>query len=1165
MIEQRRGAAETIRAAEISLSWHVVQTIDRFLRNASARMEIVGCTSVSALGGLLAHETLRWIQKPHLIVLPDEDDFEKFELALKTFSEDFSVFKLPSFDVSLYSGLQPHRRVSAQRVAWCASAQNAKPGQIFLATPLSLSQKTLPFQILQQNQFLIKKGQELPKGLNKILESYGYQQTPLVEDLGSYSLRGGIIDIYSPANAQPLRIELFGDFVESIRLFDPENQRSSGELDSALILPCLEIVDDEKGRRLATKNLREIFDGVEFLDGELSQTLQQISLGQVFPGIEFLLPYFYSKLASPLEHFCDEALTWVLDPLACSRNFDHFFESLKQEKEQSHAPLLRPKIDEFYENWDEAQKQLHQPQILLTQIRLDDKVEEDDSSVFTPWSVSDLSELSTQAKPHLSHPDQLANFLKSKIQTWTLSEYQVYFSCKTNAQAQRLRLLLERAEHAHLEIIITELRESLLIPSEKFVLLRDEEIFVSRKSAIKKKRTPQADENKEQLISFSDLKPNDLIVHVAHGIGVYEGLKVMQVQGVDAEFIQIKYKDNDRLYLPIYRIGQISKYSGPSNATLLDKLGGSSWEKTKTKVRAHLRDMASELLHLYAQRSVAERPPYNPINENDLSFAAAFAYDETDDQLKAIDAVLADLQEKKPLDRLICGDVGFGKTEVAMRAAFKVAQDRKQVAVVAPTTVLTFQHLETFKKRFRDWPLEIRSLNRFVQPKDVKKTLADLKDGKVDIVIGTHRLLSSDVQFKDLGLMIIDEEQKFGVKHKEKLRKIKHSVDTLAMSATPIPRSLNMSLVGIRDLSLITTAPVDRLPTRTFVCRFEEETIRKAVLSEVQRGGQVYFIHNRVQGIYALEDELKKLLPEVRIAVGHGQMPEDQLEEVMIKFFNHDIDVLLCTTIVESGMDVPRANTMFIDNAHQLGLSQLYQLRGRVGRSQSRAYCYLLVPPLKTLDKDAQERLRVIQENTALGSGLRIAQHDLELRGAGDLLGEDQSGHINAVGYELYLELLEDALHDLQGKKSATLNIEPEINVRIPALIPDAYVPDLRMRLAYYKEFTKIKEPADLDSFEEQMRDQFGPVPEQVINLMGFMLIRHYCCELGIRDVSAGKSSVSLAFVPQTPLSNERILELVGRANKKYSVTPDSRLNIRMNEIAWPRIMDELLYLKSLL
>lgn len=1164
MNKDRRSAAETNSAAQISLSWHVVQTIDRYLRNASAHMEIVGCTSATALGGLLAQDTLRWIQKPHLIIVPDEDEFDKFECALKTFNEDFTVLKLPSFDVSLFSGLQPHRRVSAQRVMWCASAQNAKAGQIFLATPISLAQKTLPFQTLQKNQFSIKKGQELPKSFTKLLETYGYQQTPLVEDLGSYSLRGGIIDIYSPSNPYPHRLELFGDFVESIRVFDPENQRSLHELDQAWILPCLEIIDDEKGRQLATQRMRDEFGDDKALDSELSQTLQQIALGQIFPGIEFLLPYFYAKLASPLDHFNAEPLSWFLDPLACERSFDNFAENLKQEKDHTHSRMIRPKVEEFYETWDQLKPQIPEPQIFLTEIRLEDD-KDDEDAIYMPFTTSSLSELSTQAKPHLSHPDQLAAFLKSKIQTWELADYQIYFSCKTVAQSQRLRLLLERAEYPVLPILITELKESLIVPPEKFVVVRDEDIFVTRKSKVVKKRTQtRADENKEQLINFSDLKPNDLVVHIAHGIGVYEGLKVMQVQGVDAEFIQIKYRDNDRLYLPIYRISQISKYSGPSNATMLDKMGGSSWEKTKTKVRAHLRDIASDLLKLYAQRSVIERTPYNPVNENDLSFAAAFAYDETDDQLKAIDAVLNDLQETKPLDRLICGDVGFGKTEVAMRAAFKVAQDRKQVAVIAPTTVLTFQHLETFKKRFRDWPFEIRSLNRFVPPKEVKKTLADIKEGKVDIVVGTHRLLSNDVQFKDLGLMIVDEEQKFGVKHKERLKKMKVGVDTLAMSATPIPRSLNMSLVGIRDLSLITTAPVDRLPTRTFVCRFEEETIRKAILSEVQRGGQVYFIHNRVQSIYSLEEELKKLVPEVRIRVGHGQLPEEQLEEVMIQFFNHEIDVLLCTTIVESGMDVSRANTMFIDNAHQLGLSQLYQLRGRVGRSQSRAYCYLLTPSLKTLDKDAQERLRVIQENTALGSGLRIAQHDLELRGAGDILGEDQSGHINAVGYELYLELLEEALHEMRGDKKE-LDIEPEINVRIPALIPDSYIADLRIRLAYYKEFTKIREPADLDRFEDQLRDQFGAPPEPVINLMGFMLIRHYCCELGIRDVSAGKTSISLSFVQQTPLSNDRILELVSRSNKKYSITPDSRLNIRMNEITWPRIMDELLYLKSLI
>ncbi|MCB0412082.1 MAG: DEAD/DEAH box helicase, partial [Bdellovibrionales bacterium] len=463
-------------------------------------------------------------------------------------------------------------------------------------------------------------------------------------------------------------------------------------------------------------------------------------------------------------------------------------------------------------------------------------------------------------------------------------------------------------------------------------------------------------------------------------------------------------------YLPVYRIGQIQKFSGPANTAMVDKLGGQGWEKTKTKVRSHLRDVANDLLKLYAQRAQLERPPFSPVDQDFLSFEAAFPYDETKDQLKAIESIIEDLTHRRPMDRLICGDVGFGKTEIAMRAAFKAVQDGKQVGVIAPTTVLTFQHLETFRRRFRGWPLQIKGLNRFISKSDQTTTLAELKTGAVDILIGTHRMLSKDVEFKDLGLLIIDEEQKFGVRHKERLRKIKNSVDTLALSATPIPRTLNMSLMGIRDLSIINTPPVDRLPTRTFVCRFDAETIRKAVESEIARGGQVFFIHNRVQSIYALADELRSILPNVRMRIAHGQLPEDELEKAMVAFFNHEVDLLLCTTIIESGMDIPRANTMFIDQAHQLGLSQLYQLRGRVGRSKERAYCYLLIPKNKTLDKDAQERLKVIQENTALGSGFKIANYDLEIRGAGDLLGEDQSGYINAVGYELYLELLQEEI-----------------------------------------------------------------------------------------------------------------------------------------------------------
>jgi transcription-repair coupling factor (superfamily II helicase) len=638
----------------------------------------------------------------------------------------------------------------------------------------------------------------------------------------------------------------------------------------------------------------------------------------------------------------------------------------------------------------------------------------------------------------------------------------------------------------------------------------------------------------------------------------------MPINGIPAEFIQLAYKDGDKLYLPIYRIGQIQKYSGPAGAGLIDKLGGLQWQKTKAKVRNQLRELAADLLALYAKRAQATRAPFPPEDDDFAKFEGAFPYDETEDQLKAIADILRDLGSDRPMDRLVCGDVGFGKTEIAMRAAFKAIQARRQVAVLAPTTVLTFQHFETFSRRFRQWPVTIKALNRFVPNNEARQAIEAAKEGKVDILIGTHRLLSKDVAFKDLGLMIVDEEQKFGVTHKEKIKRFRANVDCLTLSATPIPRTLNMSLVGMRDLSIINTPPVDRLPTRTFVCKYDAETIRKAILAEIARGGQVFFLHNRVQSIYSTADELRQVVPEARMRVGHGQMDEHELEKTMVAFFSHEIDVLVCTTIIESGIDNPRANTMFIDNAQQFGLSQLYQLRGRVGRSKERAYCYLLIPGNRRLEADAQERLKVIQENTALGSGFRIAHHDLELRGAGNLLGEDQSGQIDAVGYEMYLELLENAMREAKGEEVEDA-IEPDINVRIAALIPDTYIGDIRIRLSYYKALSEIGEAEDLDRIEEELRDQFGPPPPPVINLMGLMLIRRHCRELGVRDLSSAQKSISLAFTDKTPIKPERIVRLAQLQPKKFSLTPDSRLVVRMPEIAWPLINEELLELRKLL
>lgn len=1168
------------------LPWKVENSIDRFFRNGDPELEIIGSDSPALLAGLLCLPKIALSEKPHLIICASEAATQKVSTSLRFFSPSNRIFTLPAFDVGIYSNLYPNRRTVAQRLRWLWRAQTAKPGDIFIASQEALVQRTLPYMELSKRVIRLKRSDALPGDLNELLDNSGYVNVPIVEDVGTYSQRGGILDIFSPSLENPVRIELFGDIVDSIHTFDADSQRRVEALEALEIIPAQEVLFTDETRQRAALKLKNSFEGRP-LDREESQAiLHQLAQGQHFHGIEFLASYFYEMPAAPTDHFNTPLVVWRLDPFELTRTYDQFLAETKQEFEVSASQIVRPQFSEVYSAPENLEFPPDTQTITLSKVRLGDE-SRDEAVGILPISTADLREIGSTTKSLAGQAHELAAFLNKKFHEWRNTGYSIFIAVTTQTQAQRLQLLLEKSElHSALcgendfnweewvqaqrqdphliHIIHRPIGESLRYTDEHILFLREEDLF-GLKRASKAYKSTGTLEQRAHAFNFADLSSGDLIVHKLHGIGVYEGLKVMPIQGIDAEFIQLKYKDNDRLYLPVYRVHQIQKYSGPSSPALVDKLGGTGWEKTKTKVRAHLRDVAAELLQIYAQRAVADRPPFTAPDADFASFEALFPYQETDDQLRAIGDVIRDLQKTNPMDRLICGDVGFGKTEVAMRAAFHAVHNKKQVAVIAPTTVLTFQHLQTFKQRFAKWGTDIRSLNRFVPSAEIRTTLRDLKEGRVDIVIGTHRLLSQDVQFKNLGLMIVDEEQRFGVKHKEKLRKLKASLDTIAMSATPIPRTLNMSLVGIRDLSLINTAPVDRLATRTFVTKFDGDSIRKAIMSEVSRGGQIYFIHNRVQSIYHLADKLKEIVPEVRFKVAHGQMEEGELEKAMVAFFHHEIDMLLCTTIVESGMDVSSANTMFIDNAHQLGLSQLYQLRGRVGRSKERAYCYLLIPSSRQLDKQAQERLRIIQENTALGSGIRIAQYDLELRGAGDILGEEQAGHVNAVGYELYLELLEEAVRNAKGEAPLESDVEPDINVRIPALIPDTYIGDLRIRLAYYKSLSEIENPEDIDRIEDELADQFGKPPPQVINLMGLMLIRRVCKDLSVRDLSSGEATITLALTEKTKLPPNKVIELASRSNKKYSITPDNRLRIRMNEISWPRIYDELSYLKGLI
>jgi transcription-repair coupling factor (superfamily II helicase) len=1138
---------------------------------APQKISITAADPLFSAALLLSSSISAYKASPNVVVVRDAHEAQRFVKLFKLLSR-FSgglkhrIHTLPPHDISPYSGLYSNRGLMLQRLNWLFRASFSQPGDIFVAPIKALAQKTLPQDVLLDHVQEFKINDELPSPLGEFLSRLGYQSVPLVEDPGTYSVRGGIVDIFSPSQKWPVRIELFGDQIESLRFFDPHTQRSLEEIRQFDLIPAHEILFSDDNILRACQKL----DGLES-ETDIGHLQMQIRTETYFDGIEFLLPYFYKATSAPTEYFSQTPTYWWPDAVTTDGHLITDLSVLAEEFEQLQTHLPPP--TELYLETDVLLNILNGRRVDVESLEITDNTQ--------VISLAFNSRAVLPAKAPIF--SERLDMLTKKTDEWKKARSCVLIFGNSETQFKRVQNAFE-AENLHLRWVgdnnpsYDELKQEQtasprlvhFIKGEldtSYQSLNEAIVFVSFEHYLKKtearRSTVQNEMSKAEALSFSELREGDPVVHVQHGVGIYLGLKVMNIGGVDAEFLELKFKDNDKLFLPIYRLNQVHKYTGAGSNPVLDRLGGKGWEKTKAKVQKRLREIAAELVQLYAKRLSLRRPPYQVDTPEIQALEDAFPYEETVDQLRAINDIKKDLSEEKPMDRLICGDVGFGKTEVAMRAAFIAASQGRQVAVLAPTTILTFQHFETFKKRYKDTAIRVAVINRFVSGAEAKKTLEALKLGQIDVMIGTHRLLSQDVVYKNLGLLVIDEEQKFGVKHKEKIRYMKNHVDTLAMSATPIPRTLNMSLLGIRDLSLINTPPNDRLPTRTFVSKFDMPVIKKSVLDEVKRGGQVFFLHNRVHSIYELAGSLRAALPNVKMAVAHGQMDEHELEKTIVSFFNKEIDMLVCTTIIESGMDIPNANTMFVDQAQALGLSQLYQLRGRVGRSKQRAFCYLLIPRHGKIDDVAKERLRILQQNTALGSEMQIAQYDLELRGAGTLLGEEQSGTVDAIGYEMYMDLLEQAIHEAKGDPLEEV-VEPEINLKIKALIPHAYMPDIRLRLSYYKALSSIQSVDDLDKIENDLRDQFGAPPEEVFNLMGMMMIRHICKELGIRDVSSGPAAISLVFTENTKLPAQKVVELSLMANKKYSITPDNRLKIRMNEITWQNIFEEVSYLKKL-
>ena len=753
--------------------------------------------------------------------------------------------------------------------------------------------------------------------------------------------------------------------------------------------------------------------------------------------------------------------------------------------------------------------------------------------------------------------EELLKPLADRIKGWQDLGWSIFIVCHTAGQAERLKDLLEgyglRCEMwdmgcgkslfyplpptSHPLIIIGDLSSGFRFPSVNLAVVTEEEIFGQRI----KRRVPPSSKIDVFLTQLQDLNVGDFVVHTVHGVGLYKGLKRLEIEDSKNDFLLLEYQDGDRLYLPVQRLNLVGKYHGTEGRIpLLDKLGSTNWEKRKSKVKKAVEEMAKELLELYASRKVIEGFSFSKGDRLFSEFEASFEYEETPDQARAIEEVLSDMEETRAMDRLVCGDVGYGKTEVAMRAAFKAVLDNKQVAVLVPTTVLAQQHYITFQNRFAAYPVTVEVLSRFRSHKEQKEILKKIASREVDIIIGTHRLLQKDIAFKDLGIIVIDEEHRFGVSHKERLKQMRKHVDVLTLTATPIPRTLHMSISGIRDLSIINTPPEDRLAIKTIVAMFDDDLIRDAIMRELVRGGQIFFVHNRVQSIGAMADYLRRLVPEARIGVAHGQMKEKELEMVMAAFVNKEYDILLSTSIIESGLDIPSANTILINRADRFGLAEIYQLRGRVGRSRHRAYAYLLTPPEITLTGDAKKRLKVLQELSDLGAGFRLATYDLEIRGAGELLGKAQSGQIAEVGFEMYIRLLEEAIKELKGEKMER-EIEPEINLNVSAYIPEEYIPDERQRLNIYKRIASVSSETDITGLKEEIKDRFGGIPVSVDNLFRIMGIKLLLKQTKITELNQKGSFIYMAFSNDTSVEPQKLLRLMNRNPKKFRLTPDSR------------------------
>jgi transcription-repair coupling factor (superfamily II helicase) len=972
---------------------------------------------------------------------------------------------------------------------------------------------------------------------------------PLVEDPGELAVRGGIVDVFPAGYARPVRLDFVGDTIESLRVFDAASQRSLEPVEEVLLLPVREFGLTRLGpsaARLVDARAAEL----GLARQERRDLVEAVRCGLVLPGAEQWLPYLYEDPGSLADYLPPGTVLWVQGAAEVEAAIERGWAQVEAHAaDAAREGRFHPPPDRLYlppPAWRAAAER--RPRVEAEALELLDPAALQ-ATTYSTESVAlrtaagaenPLAAAAARLSEREAEGTRVVLVAANAARRDRMQALLAGHGVRATASGAPFPEALAAAGRAPLALL-GELTRGALLPADRLLIVTEPELFGEPRQVRRGRRERPA----TFLSTLAELRPDDYVVHVDHGIGRYRGLRHMHVAATEGDYLHLEYAGGDRLYLPVDRINLVQRYvSGEAAVPALDRLGGTSWERVKAKTRESLLAMAEELLHVYAAREVHTRPGCGEPDGLYREFAARFPFEETPDQQRTIDDVVADLAGARPMDRLVCGDVGFGKTEVAMRAAWLVVLGGRQVAVLVPTTVLAQQHLETFRTRFQGYPVAIDMLSRFRSPAENRETLRRLAEGRLDIVIGTHRLLQKDVAFRRLGLLVVDEEHRFGVRAKERIRQLRPGVDVLTLTATPIPRTLNMSLSGIRDLSVIETPPVDRLAIRTYVTRHDETVIRDAILRELGRGGQVFFVHNRVESIAQVTRRLGELVPEAKVATAHGQMDDRDLERTMLGFMRGETNVLVTSAIIESGLDIPTANTLIVNRADTFGLAQLYQLRGRIGRSHHRAYAYLLIPGEHLITPEAQKRLRVLQELDDLGGGFRLAAHDLEIRGAGNLLGKQQSGHIAAVGLELYTQMLEQAVRELRGEPSDT-EVEPEIQLGIPAFIPESYVPDVSQRLVVYKRLAGIRGLPDLEAIAAELADRYGPIPPLVDTLLRLMELRRWLKDLRVLRARRRGDAVVLEFDPHTPVQGEVLAAFVQHERRRVRVTAGSALEIR--------------------